>query len=127
VTALTRVASTAWGNASSLHGPGRAARVEIENAREELAALTGAQPQEIIFTAGGTEACNFALLGAARHAARALPARHIVVSAMEHPAVKAAARLLEEEGWEVTWVNPDRSEEHTSELQSRENLVCRLP
>ncbi|HLU70174.1 MAG TPA: cysteine desulfurase family protein [Fibrobacteria bacterium] len=107
VAALTRVASTAWGNASSLHGPGRAARVEIENAREELAALTGAQPQEIIFTAGGTEACNFALLGAARHAARALPARHIVVSAMEHPAVKAAARLLEEEGWEVTWVNPD--------------------
>lgn len=107
IAAITRVASTAWGNASSLHGPGRAAKVEIENAREELAALIGAQPQEIIFTAGGTEACNFALGGAARHAARASGKRHLVASAIEHPAVKATLRLLEEEGWDVTWMNPD--------------------
>ncbi len=109
--AMTRVAREAWGNASSLHGPGRAAKVEIENAREEIAALVGAQPSEIIFTGGGTEACNFALHGIARHAVRArgnpAQARHIVASALEHPAVKAALRLLEEEDWSVTWVKPD--------------------
>lgn len=103
--AMTRVAREAWGNPSSLHGPGRAAKVEIENAREELAALIGAQPSELVFTGGGTEACNAALYTAAR--LRAGTGRHIVASAIEHAAVKTALRALEAEGWAITWVKPD--------------------
>ncbi len=102
---LARVANEAWGNASSLHTSGRTAKVEIENAREELAALIHAAPQEIIFTGGGTEACNFAILGAAR--AQKNKGRHLVASALEHSAVKAVLRALVEDGWEITWVDPD--------------------
>jgi cysteine desulfurase len=103
--ALTRVAREAWGNPSSLHGPGRAAKLEIENARESLAAQIHAQPQEIVFTGGGTEACNFALYGAAKTLKN--KGRHIVASAIEHSAVKAALNVLGEEGWAITWVKPD--------------------
>jgi cysteine desulfurase len=112
--ALTRVAREAWGNPSSLHAPGRRARLAIEDAREQFAALVRANPQEIVFTGGGTEACNFALYGAVR-ARRALrqaqgPAGHIVASAIEHSAVKATLLALvenPEDGWEVTWVRPN--------------------
>jgi cysteine desulfurase len=103
--ALTRVARDAWANASSLHTPGRAAKVEIEKAREELAALIHAASPEIIFTGGGTEACNFALYGSARVLKD--KGRHIVASAIEHSAVKAALLALAEDGWEITWVKPD--------------------
>jgi len=103
--AMTRVARESWGNPSSLHAPGRAAKVEIENAREELAALIGAPPSGLVFTSGGTEACNVALYSAAR--LRADTGRHIVASALEHAAVKAALKVLEGEGWEITWVKPD--------------------
>ncbi len=109
--ALTRAAAEAWGNASSLHEPGRKAKVEIESARESLAALLHANPQAITFTGGGTEACNFGLLGAARtrQALRQAqrPAGHIVASAIEHPAVKAAIQQLVDEGWDATWILPD--------------------
>jgi cysteine desulfurase len=103
--ALTRVARDAWANASSLHAPGRAAKVEIENAREQLAALIHASSSEIIFTGGGTEACNFALYGAARMLKDR--GRHLVASAIEHSAVKAALLALVADGWEITWVKPD--------------------
>jgi cysteine desulfurase len=103
--ALTRVARDAWANASSLHTPGRAAKVEIETAREQFAALIHAGSPEIIFTGGGTEACNFALYGAAR--ALKDKGRHLVASAIEHSAVKSALLALAADGWEITWVKPD--------------------
>jgi cysteine desulfurase len=108
--AMTRVAREAWGNASSLHAPGRAAKLELENARDELAALVHAPPSTIIFTGGGTEACNLALYSAA-HSIRAVrhQAGHIVASAIEHSAVKAALLTLVDEGWTITWVKPDES------------------
>jgi cysteine desulfurase len=107
--ALTRVAREAWGNPSSLHEPGRRAKVEIENARESLAALVRAHPQEITFTGGGTEACNFALYGAALSLSlsKGPGARHLVASAIEHSAVKAGLNVLAEEGWTIAWVKPD--------------------
>jgi cysteine desulfurase len=102
--AMTRAAREAWANPSSLHGPGRAARKIVEEARERVAALAGCHPEEIVFTGGGTEACNAALRGfAARHAAPA----HLAVSGVEHPAVKATARGLEAEGWQISWIAPD--------------------
>ena len=96
------------GNPSSLHALGAAAREAVEEARESVAALVGASPEEILFTAGGTEADNLAVLGLARAAAERDPGkRHVVVSRVEHAAVRGAARRLEAEGFEVTWVGVD--------------------
>lgn len=109
-TPLLPEAAAAWaaapfGNPSSLHAAGRAARAVVEEARETLAAWLGAAPGEILFTAGGTEADNLALLGAA--ASGKLRGRHLVASSIEHPAVLEPMRRLESEGWEITWVDPD--------------------
>ncbi len=103
--ALTRAAETAWGNPSSLHAAGRAARQTVAEAREAFAALIAAQPAEIVFTGGGTEACHLGLLGLAR--ASTARGRHLIVSAIEHPAVRGAAKMLEREGWVCDWVSPD--------------------
>jgi cysteine desulfurase len=93
------------GNASSLHAPGAAAREAVEEARESVATLLGASPQEIVFTGGGTESDNLAVLGLARAASP--EKRHVVVSRVEHAAVREAARRLEVEGFEVTRVGVD--------------------
>jgi cysteine desulfurase len=107
--AAARASREAWANPSSLHTPGRRARLAVEDAREQLAAMVRCDSQELIFTGGGTEACNFALYGAARAlgAASAHARKHLVASAIEHSAVKSALRVLEDEGWEITWVRPD--------------------
>jgi cysteine desulfurase len=93
------------GNPSSLHAPGAAARQAVEGARESVAALLGASPEEILFTASGTESDNLAVLGLARAASP--EKRHVVVSRVEHAAVREAARRLEAEGFEVTRVGVD--------------------
>ena len=86
------------------HGPGRRARARVEQARAEVAALVGADPSQVIFTSGATEADNLALLGAARfYRGRG---RHVVTSRTEHPAVLDACRQLEREGFEVTYLKP---------------------
>jgi cysteine desulfurase len=83
-----------WGNASSVHAAGRAARRAVEEAREHVAALLGAsEPDEIVFTSGGTEADALAL-----GSMRAMPGRRLAVSSVEHPAVAEVARRLEAEG-----------------------------
>jgi cysteine desulfurase len=89
------------GNASSIHAPGRRARAAVDDSRERLAALLGAKAHEIIFTSGGTEACNLAVLGLARaHAPRG---RHIITSAVEHHAVlHACENLKHHEGFDLT-------------------------
>jgi cysteine desulfurase len=92
-------------NPSSLHAPGAAAREAVEEARESVAALLGASPREIVFTGGGTESDNLAVLGLARAASP--EKRHVVVSRVEHAAVREAARRLEAEGFEVTHVGVD--------------------
>ena len=94
------------GNPSSIHARGGAAREAVERARASVAALIGAAPSEILFTAGGTEADCLAVLGVARAAD---PEKcHLVVSEVEHPAVREAARRLERKGFEVTWLGVDR-------------------
>jgi cysteine desulfurase len=90
------------GNPSSLHASGAAAREAVEEAREQIAELIGAAPDEILFTSGGTESDNLAILGLARAAPPAK--RHAVVSRVEHAAVRESARRLESEGFEVSWV-----------------------
>ena len=93
-----------FGNASSIHGFGREAKVAIDAAREKLAAALGAQTQEIAFTGGGTEASNLAILGVAHTFAEP---RHLVTSRIEHPCVLNPCRELEKRGWQVTYVEPD--------------------
>lgn len=94
------------GNPSSSHAFGRRAAEAVASARIRVAALIGAQPDEIVFTGHATEANNLALLGAM--AARAGTPGHVVISAIEHPAVQAPAARLREAGWAVTAVAVDR-------------------
>lgn len=80
------------GNPAAMHGAGRTARALLEDAREELAALLGSHPDEVVFTSGGSEADAVAVLGSAAHWASARPG--IVISAFEHPAVQSAQDVL---------------------------------
>jgi cysteine desulfurase len=96
-----------YGNASSIHREGQAARRVIENAREAVARLIGATAREVIFTSGGTESNNAAIFGAVPPSGRF----HIVTTAIEHPSVAEALRELERRGCEVTRVPPARSGE----------------
>lgn len=108
VQAMTDVFSTV-GNASSLHGSGRAARRRIEEARESIAADLGARPSEVIFTSGGTESDNLAVKGIFWARRDADPARvRIITSSVEHHAVLDAVEWLEQhEGAQVSWLPVD--------------------
>lgn len=89
-----------FGNPSSSHPFGRLAAQAVTAARNHVAALIGAQAHEIVFTGCATEANNLALIGVAR--ALGDTKRHLVVSAIEHPAVMAPARQCQAEGWDLT-------------------------
>lgn len=96
----------AFGNPSSIHAAGRHARALLDESREKLAALWGCRPSEVIFTSGGTEANNLAVLGVAR--ARRDRGRHLITSAVEHPSVRQAfACLAAREGFEITILRTD--------------------
>jgi cysteine desulfurase len=116
-----------FGNPSSTHVYGRRAAEAVATARASVAGLIGAQPVEIIFTGCATEANNLALLGVARALGGAR--RHLVVSAVEHPAVTAPAMALREQGWDVTVVPVDGDGRVSLEalqrsLQGDTALVC---
>jgi cysteine desulfurase len=93
------------GNPSSLHAFGGSAREGLEEARDSVASLIGASPGEIVFTSGGTESDDLAVLGLARSAGP--EKRHAVISCVEHAAVREAARRLESEGFGVSWIGVD--------------------
>ena len=95
-----------FGNPSSSHVLGRRTRAAVEKARGQAAALLGAQPENIIFTSGGTEANNHAIIGAAL--ANQDRGRHIVTTAIEHPAVSDVCRHLETRGFATSFVPVDR-------------------
>lgn len=85
------------GNASSVHGRGRAARAMIEDAREQLAAVVGGEPAEVIFTSGGTEANALALWGAVQGSEdSSAPVRRLLISAIEHDSILANAKAIAE-------------------------------
>ena len=96
-----------YGNPSSVHAPGREARAAIDDARDKLAALLRVKPHELIFTSGGTESCNLAVLGLAR--CRSSGGAHVISNKTEHHAVLNALEHLEKrENFEVTWLNVSR-------------------
>lgn len=89
-----------FGNASSVHFYGQEARVALDRARREVAALINARPNELVFLSGGTEANNLAIRGICEIAAE--HGRHIITSQIEHSAVRGVCDALERRGWEVT-------------------------
>jgi cysteine desulfurase len=91
-----------YGNASSIHHFGQAAKQHLEAARRQVAGLIHCRAQEVVFTSGGTEADNLAILGVARRSAK--PSRHVVTTAIEHPAVLNTCTALRREGVDVTCV-----------------------
>jgi cysteine desulfurase len=100
-------AEAEFGNAaSSTHEYGEVARSLVEEARAQVAACVGAEPAEVVFTSGATEANNLAIFGIARHYRE--QGRHIVTSRTEHKAVLDPCRELQRRGWTVSYLVPDR-------------------
>ncbi|NET35022.1 MAG: cysteine desulfurase [Cyanothece sp. SIO1E1] len=103
---MQAVMSQHWGNPSSLHQWGQRAATVVERARMQIATLLNASLESIVFTAGGTEADNLALIGIARQYTRP---QHLIISSVEHSAVAEPIRLLEQWGWQITRLPVDRS------------------
>lgn len=99
-TKVHEVMTQQWGNPSSLHTWGGRAATVLETARMQVASLINADnPESIIFTSGGTEADNLAIIGIARNYSTP---QHLIISSVEHSAIAEAAKLLEQWGWQVT-------------------------
>ena len=103
--AVLRVMRENYGNPSSMHGMGRAACGELADARKSVAEALGAKIGEVFFTSGGTEADNWAVFGSAGVLYRF--GKHIITSKIEHSAVLEPIKKLEQEGWDVTYLDPD--------------------
>jgi cysteine desulfurase len=93
------------GNPSSPHRFGQEARIKLEETRDILAETAGCLPAEIIFTSGGTESNNLALIGTAR--ALASRGKHIIISAVEHPSILECCAHLQQVGFDISYVAPD--------------------
>jgi cysteine desulfurase len=116
--AMVRTLHDLFGNASSVHYYGQQAKAALDDARSAVAGLIGAEPSEIVFTSGGTEADNFAIRGAAE-ALEGTGRKHLITSGIEHEAVINTFKALARRGWKTTLlpldasgiVSPDRLQE----------------
>ncbi|MDQ6960264.1 MAG: cysteine desulfurase family protein [Mariprofundaceae bacterium] len=123
--ATHKAAIHAFGNPSSLHWAGRAARQTLDDARDELAAFIGAESGAIVFTSGGTEANNLAIHG---WCSAQKPGR-VITSAIEHPSVLRPLEYLEAASWEIIRLHPDRNgavraEDVAAHMDDRTRLVA---
>jgi cysteine desulfurase len=96
---MQQVMTEQWGNPSSLHQWGQRSAEVLEQARSRVAGLLNGEAEAIVFTSGGTEANNLAILGIAR---RYSTPQHLIISSIEHSAISEPARMLERQGWQVT-------------------------
>ncbi|HKJ69914.1 MAG TPA: cysteine desulfurase family protein [bacterium] len=106
IAAMRPYLDTHFGNPSSSHWYGRHAQAAVEHAREQVAALLNCKPEEVVFTSGGTESNNYAIMGTAFH--RREQGNHILTSQVEHPAVIEVCRFLEQNGFDVTYLPVDK-------------------
>ena len=125
ITAMQQAFTQQWGNPSSLHTWGQRSATLVERARIKVANLIDAVPESIIFTSGGTEADNMAIMGVARCYEKP---QHIIISSVEHSAISEPARMLENWGWQVTRLPVNRQarvdpEKLQAALQSNTVLV----
>ena len=95
----------AWANPSSIHHPGQKARELFEKAREKAARVLGVKSSQLYFTSGGTESDHLPLLSMLTRPTKG----HIIISAIEHPALREEAAALQRSGWKVDMVNPDKN------------------
>ncbi len=105
IAAMQDALTLSWGNPSSLHEWGQRAAMVVEQARMQIAGLINAPAESIIFTSGGTEADNLAILGVAQGYKKP---QHVIISSVEHSAIAEAVRWLEQGGWEVTRLPVDK-------------------
>ncbi len=117
-----------FGNPSSSHPYGRTAKDAVETARKQVAALIGTEPEDIIFTSGGTESNNLAIQGVAR--ANLHQGKHIITSAVEHPAVTEVCAFLRSQGYRITTLPVDGygqvSPQHLAEALTPETLLVSI-
>ena len=118
-----------FANAASIHTPGQKARAAVETAREKVAALIGARPQEIVFTSGGTESDNHAIFGIVSSSFTSFASStsltsppHLITTAIEHEAVLNACQALEKRGVRVTYLPVDR--EGQIDLDQLRRAIC---
>ncbi len=105
IAAMQQAFTEQWGNPSSLHAWGQRAATALERARVQVARLINAPSESIVFTSGGTEADNLAILGVVR---QYTTPQHLVISSVEHSAIAEPVRWLEQMGWQVTRLPVDR-------------------
>jgi cysteine desulfurase len=105
IEAIQAVLAEQWGNPSSLHQWGERGAIVLEIARAQVADLIGAQPQNIIFTASGTEANNLAIMGIAQQYDAP---QHLIISSIEHAAITQPALWLAKQGWQITMLPVDK-------------------
>lgn len=105
IAAMQEAMAQQWGNPASLHEWGQRAATGLERARIQVGDLLDAPPESIVFTSGGTEANNLAVLGIAQQYTRP---QHLIISSVEHSAISEPARWLESRGWQVTRLGVDR-------------------
>ena len=120
VEAMTPYFTEIYANPSSLHSPGQRAKEALEAARRTVAECLGCEPREIIFTSGGSEADNQAILSAAANGAKK-GKKHIITTAFEHHAVLHTLKKLEKEGFEVTYL--DVHENHNLKAQQEKDAI----
>jgi len=96
--------SANFGNPSSPHKHGQVSKIRLEEVRDTVAGMLGSQSKEVVFTSGGTESNNKAIIGTAL--ANTEKGKHLVVSAVEHPSVISACDYLKKLGFEITFINP---------------------
>ena len=110
-----------FGNPSSLHSVGQVAKEALDEARKTVADCLGCEPREIIFTSGGSEADNQAIISAARYGARR-DKKHIISTAFEHHAVLHTLQKLEKEGFEVTYLDVNNANHNISAQQVKDAI-----
>ncbi|HEY9907608.1 MAG TPA: cysteine desulfurase family protein [Thermosynechococcaceae cyanobacterium] len=104
IAAMQSALTKQWGNPSSLHAWGQQSAIAVERARVQVSRLLNAPPESIVFTSGGTEANNLAILGVAQQ----FPTpQHLIISSVEHSAIAEPANWLEQLGWQVTCLPVD--------------------
>ena len=107
VEAMTKALSQDWGNPSALYNFGIDAARQLRIARSQVAAALGAEPDRVFFTSGGTEADNWAIFGTVKRMGKR--GKHIITTATEHHAVLNCTKELEAQGYEVTYLKPDKT------------------
>ena len=105
VEATTKALTEAWGNPSALYNFGIDAAKRLRTARSQVAAAMGAEPDRVFFTSGGTEADNWAIMGTIKRMGKR--GKHIITTAIEHHAVLNTVKQLQNQGFEITYLQPD--------------------